>query len=609
MAQQGLSVNDVVTVSINLAPPAAEGESIDTMLIVGSSNVINTVERIRAYSSLEGVATDFPSTSPEYLASVLWFEQLPQPNELNIGRWAQVATSGVLVGGVVPPAAQLITAWTPITAGAFLANINGVPYAITGMNFGAVTNLNGVATVIQTALAAAVTGTTCVWDASYDVFRLAAAGSTGVSSSMGFLKLPTAVGSATFSANPANNDTLTIDGTTVTFVTAAPVGNQIQIAATLALTLQSLAAFLNSSADVNLKLMTYTATATALYIVSIATGTTGNAYTLTKTSTAITLSGATLAGGVTVSDDVSAMMQCQIADQVDGAYAGPGVAAETALAAVIALDVGWGTSWFGLTVLGAADTDVLSIANYVEGAGNLHYYGATTQEGGAITPGNTLNLASELSALSLNFTCCQYSSENPYAVVSYLARILTTNWAGNNTTITLKFKQEPGIVAEVINETQSQALQANNCNVFVKYTNGTAIIQQGVSCSGQYTDSIIGLCWLALEMQTNLYNRLYTSATKIPMTDAGNHVLATDIASTCDEGVNNGLIGPGVWEQGGFGTLSTGDYMKTGYYVYQPTVASMTASNRRARKSVPFQVAVNLAGAIHSASAAILVNS
>lgn len=100
-----------------------------------------------------------------------------------------------------------------------------------------------------------------------------------------------ATGFAQFSANPALNDTLTLNGTVITFAGAMR-------GATLTATLTNLITTLQNSSDTNLVAATYSLSGTQLNITSTAAGAAGNSYTLAKSSTAITLSGATLAGGV-----------------------------------------------------------------------------------------------------------------------------------------------------------------------------------------------------------------------------------------------------------------------------------------------------------------------
>jgi hypothetical protein len=269
----------------------------------------------------------------------------------------------------------------------------------------------------------------------------------------------------------------------------------------------------------------------------------------------------------------------------------------------------YGQQWYGLQICGASDSDHLAVAAYIEATDTKHFYGVTTQEAGVLTSVTTDDIAYKLKAAGYNKTCAQYSSSSPYAVCSLLGRQLTVDYTGNNTTITLMWKEEPGVTAETINATQITALEGKNCNVYVAYNNDTTIIEPAKVASGEFIDTIIGMDSFCVDAQTALFNALYTSTTKIPQTDAGMHILATAIEGVCQKYVSNGLFAPGTWTSAGFGTLSQGDYLDKGYYIYQPTVASQSAADRAARKSVSFQIAVKLAGAVHTVDFAVTVNS
>ncbi|WP_163615036.1 DUF3383 family protein, partial [Klebsiella pneumoniae] len=65
----------------------------------------------------------------------------------------------------------------------------------------------------------------------------------------------------------------------------------------------------------------------------------------------------------------------------------------------------------------------------------------------------------------------------------------------SNTTITLAYKQEPGVVAESLSESQFQALLAKNVNVFTQVENGTAVLFPGKMINGDYFDERHGLDW------------------------------------------------------------------------------------------------------------------
>lgn len=487
-------VSRVVSVSVSLTPAGAQAQSLSNLLLLGISAVIDTVERTRVYTDLSGVAADFGTTAEEYLAASRWFGQSPQPTSLTIGRWIKTAASGGLRCAPLPPSGQIMTAWNAIVAGGFtFTKDGGSPTAITGLNFSAASNLNAVAGLIQ----AAMTGVTCLWNATYQRFEFTST-TTGASSSISFLSAP--------------------------------------------------------------------------------------------------------GGGV----DISNMLAGR--STASGAYVFTGQAAETAVECLSLMDLTLGQKWYAAFICTADDNDHLACADFIEGTDTKHLYVVSTQEAGVLVAATTSDIATQLKDLGYGRTFVQYSGTSPYAAVSAMGRILTTDFSGSNTVMTLKFKQEPGVVAESLNVNQVNAAEGKNCNLFLNYNNDTAILEQGVMANGTFLDIVTGTDWLATAIQTSIYNLLYTSITKIPQTDQGMQLLTTQVASICAQGVVNGLIAPGIWNSDGFGTLKQGDYMAQGFYIYSPPVAQQNQADRAARMASPIMVAAKLAGAIHSASVAIRVN-
>lgn len=596
-----LPISRLINTSIVLSPALAQQANFNSCMIMGTSSIIDVTARMRAYGSLPAIAADFGSEAEEYLAAVRWFGQSPQPTSLIIGRWAKTDTNGQLIGGQVSSANQSMVVWNAIVNGAAEVMIDGVPISLQGLNFGAAANMNGVAGVLQTALSAASAGTTVTWDA-VNLRFVVTSGTTGAQSSVSFFSPPRASGNITFAAQPAANATVTLNGTVVTFVAGAPAAFQVQIGASLQATLNALSAFANASADAGISQATYTNSSTKLFVVSKVTGAGGNAFTLAASVAVV--SGATLTGGAGVDVATPANL---IAGA--GAYTAAGMVAETALQAVQVMDNLFSNLWYGLVIPSAAVADHVAVQAHINADTNAHFYGATSQDPSEGVPGQTVSLGYQLKQQGANKGMWQYSSTDAYAVVSALARILTTNWNGSNTAISLMYKQEPGVVPEQLTVTQANAIEANNGNVFASYNNGTAILEPGICPSGQYVDTIIGVDWLASFIQTNLFNVLFGSTSKIPQTDAGNAILAASIESSCAQAVANGLLGPGIWDASGFGQLVTGQMLSKGYYVYAPPIALQDPADRAARKSVAFQVAAKLAGAINTASVVINVNN
>ncbi len=494
MALNQLPISRLVSVLVNLAPSAAQSQNLNSLLVLGSSSVIDAVERYRTYASLASVTADFGTTGPEYNAAKLYFSQVPQPAQLLVGRWVKTASVGGLKCATLSVATQAMTTWTGITNGTFTySKDGGGPTNVTALNFSAASTLTAVAAIIQ----AALTGVTVVWNPSFQRFEFAS-NTTGATSAISFL---TPTGSGT---------------------------------------------------------------------------------------------------------DISALLGGQAASS--GAYVYAGLAAETALAAVALFDGNYGQKWYGLEIPEAVDADPLAVAGFIEGTNAKHTYWVNTQSAGVLVAADTTNIAYQLKGLGYNRTFTQYSSGTAYAVASAAGRALTVDYTGNSTVIALMYKQEPGVTSEALNVTQVGALEGFNCNVFVAYDNNTSIIERGTMASGVRSDVITGTDWFVVTLQTALYNALYTSTTKIPQTDAGMNVLATVAEAVCRQAVVNGLVAPGVWTTGGFGLLKQGDYMDKGFYIYVAPVATQNSSDRAARKSMPIQIALKLAGAVETIAVTVNVN-
>lgn len=596
---QGLSVATVVNVSIAISPLAAPTRNFGAALVIGASNVIDAGERIRQYANMAGVSNEFGSSTPEFKAAQAHFAQVPQPSILYIGRWARTASKGRLRLGVLTPQQRALANFTAITSGAFYVDVDNVPRAVSGLNFSSQTNLNGVASAIQ----AALSGTAVVWDAVSNRF-LIESNTTGPGSTVGYLRDPTAFGSITLSANPAANDTITLNGTVVTFVSGTPSGNQIQIAATPALTAQAIATFANGSADANIAVANYRAVGSVCYMISKVSGTAGNAYTLARAGANITVSGSTLSGGSGVS--IATLLKGLVGQASPPA---PGVAAEPLVDGVAAL-IDRSGDWYAaiLAEEGVATNDIIAAGSLIEAQQKKRLFGATVTDTSVLDINVTNDPASLIEAQNFSRTFLLYSSSSPQAVASFFGRASTVNFQGSNTTITMKFKQLPGIASETLTESQAAALRTKKCNVFVAYDNDTSIIQEGVVSDGRFFDEVHGLDWLENDIQTAVWNLLYTSTTKVPQTDEGTHLIVTTIEDRLAQAVANGLVAPGKWNAAGFGQLRQGDMLSKGFYVYAPPVATQSQADREARKSVPIQVAVKLAGAVHSVDCLISVN-
>lgn len=707
-----LPVSRLVRVVINLAPTAAARRSFGVLMVAGDSDVINGLERFRTYESVEGVALDFGVEAPEYKAAAAYFGQTPKPRTIMIGRWIRSASAAQNIGGILSTAQQSISNWSAISNGGFVIVVDGVTKTLSALDFSGVTNLNGVATVIN----AALTGAEISWNGSQFTVTSDSTGD-GVKAA-GTITLTgnpsygaRATNTIELTGQPTAGNTVVIQGTTVTFVSGTPGANEVEIGLNTAETADNLLAFLQNSADANIALMTYAKIGNIVTATARVYGTAGNAYTLTKVGANITVGGATFSGGVapdtlavngtlftfvsayttgsqilvgpteaataanikailsasvvagvaeatyTNSDNVvtvtyktagtagnaftltesssaitvtATLSGGAVASSVGYATAGSGtdissllkLTSSTSIALVDGYDAETpvecaavlsdkSNAWYGLMFQASVqptNEQSLDVSAFIEALDVKRIYGVTITDTSVLSSLVSNDLASLQSAAGYLRSFCQYS-ENAYAIASLFGRIFTVNFNAQNSTITLMYKQEPSIVPAALSTTQANTLKAKRCNVFVEYDNDTAIIQYGVMSGSAYIDEIHNLDWFQNAVQNACYNLNYTSPTKIPQTDAGSNQFVNVINGVCEEAVNNGMAAGGVWTSTvEFGQLKTGMYLKSGYYVYVQPMALQSQADREQRICPPIQIAIKLAGAIQEIDAIIQVN-
>jgi len=331
----------------------------------------------------------------------------------------------------------------------------------------------------------------------------------------------------------------------------------------------------------------------------------------TATGTAATISFAALGAGTDIS------VQTGLSATNSGAFVVQGIAAETPLACITALAQltnNWYGAMFAASVM-PADADYVACAGFIQGAAPVRIFGVTTQEAAALIANNSTDAASQIQALGYSRTFVMYSASSPYACAAIFGDAFTVNFNGSNTLYTLKFDTVIGLVGETLTESQASALNAKNCNVYVYYSisSGTgapiAILQQGTMANGTFFDVIHGTDWLQNAIQTAVFNQLVTAKTKVPQTDAGVTSIINTITGQLQQAVTNNLVAPGVWNGPPVGAIITGQTLSLGYYIYAPPVSTQSQAARAARQSPVIQACIKLAGAIHSVSVVLSVNS
>ena len=106
-----------------------------------------------------------------------------------------------------------------------------------------------------------------------------------------------ATGTITFAGQPTATHTVTVNGHLITFRASGATGQEVNIGVDAAATAANLYAYLSASVDASLTVASYSIVGNAITITHKTPGTGGNSFTLAKSNTHPTISGATLTGG------------------------------------------------------------------------------------------------------------------------------------------------------------------------------------------------------------------------------------------------------------------------------------------------------------------------
>jgi hypothetical protein len=236
------------------------------------------------------------------------------------------------------------------------------------------------------------------------------------------------------------------------------------------------------------------------------------------------------------------------------------------------------------------NSDVEDAAAWCEA--RIKVFGNTTNDPDTLLISSTTDVASVLQAANYRRTITTYSSSaDQYPSCSILGRAFTVNFSQPNSTITLKFKQMPGITAESLSQNQKSVLDGKNANALI--TVGDSIMYaESFMASGVFFDEVHGVDWLQNAIQNNVFGYLLTRPTKVPYTDKGVAALEQQVIRALDEGVANGLLAAG--------TTIDGTYLPNGYAVQTVPVALVPQAEKEARHYSGISFTALGAGAIHS---------
>lgn len=317
----------------------------------------------------------------------------------------------------------------------------------------------------------------------------------------------------------------------------------------------------------------------------------------------VTIGYASSASSITDLSSILALTQSTAASRIDG-YTPGGLVSEVALIQTAARCAGRSVFAWTLDRQYRDTQDQKDFADWAE-AQDQAYFSACTNSVQAYNTADTTNIGFYAHNKGYIKTSVMYHN-NPqvYPDVSYAALALSVNYALENSTLTMKFKQLTGIETVPLTETQLSSLKARRINTYVSMGDSSSVVREGVqSADSWFTDSHVNLSNYKEELQVEVFN-VFMRNKKVKYTSAGQDLLVSAAAKINNRYIRNGTFADREEEttdnETGYTTLPACTITPAPIY-------SATTSERANRVAPPIAIVAYEAGAFHSVAIDVTV--
>lgn len=563
-------------------------------------------DRVQFFSTFDAVQGAVPENSEAIFAAQAFFNRSDRPQTMCIGRVFTAPTNGALVSGSIT-----LSNLANVQNGGFTISVGDTSYTVANLTFGLnptmadVTRqlnaqMSAFANTVANADGKSVTITT---NAIGDGADISYAGTptefTDVST---LLKLTSATG-----ASIAEGQASTPAKLTSGEITLADLYNVTDGAMTLDMNGVTLNLY-------GLNFATYGSSLTLNEVVQILTAAIGSnglvevsgqsiVISTNQKGEDVTIGYASFASSITDLSSILALTQSTAASRIDG-YTPGGLVSEVTLIQTAARCAGRSVFAWTLDRKYRDTQDQKDFADWAE-AQDQAYFSACTNSVQAYNTADTTNIGFYAHNKGYIKTSVMYHN-NPqvYPDVSYAALALSVNYALENSTLTMKFKQLTGIETVPLTETQLSSLKARRINTYVSMGNSSSVVREGVqSADSWFTDSHVNLSNYKEELQVEVFN-VFMRNKKVKYTSAGQDLLVSAAAKINNRYIRNGTFADREEEttdnETGYTTLPACTITPAPIY-------SATTSERANRVAPPIAIVAYEAGAFHSVAIDVTV--
>ena len=164
----------------------------------------------------------------------------------------------------------------------------------------------------------------------------------------------------------------------------------------------------------------------------------------------------------------------------------------------------------------------------------------------------------------------------------------------------LCYKTVGGIQPSDLTQSQVDAIEALNGNVYVTRGYSHHLLEKGSTPSGWRYDEVLYLDSIAQDLQNAAVSLLAENPDKLPQTDDASVQFMNAFSSILAGYTSRGVLATAVWRGTAVGSIQPGDYLENGYAMWADSYDNQSEADRAAHKAVPIQVALTLAGSLES---------
>lgn len=560
-------------------------------------------DRVQFFSTFDAVQGAVPENSEAIFAAQAFFNRSDRPQTMCIGRVFTNPTNGTLVSGPIT-----LNNLANVQNGGFTISVGDASYTVANLTFGLNPTMADVTRQLNAQMSAFAN---TVANADGESLTITTK-TVGDGSDISYAETPTDVSmllklTSTTGASIAEGQASTPAKLTSGEITLADLYNVTDGGMTLVM----------NGATVNLyglNFATYGSSLTLNEVVQILTAAIGSnglvevsgqsiAISTSQQGADVTIGYASSASSITDLSSILALTQSTAASRIDG-YTPGGLVSEVALIQTAARCAGRSVFAWTLDRQYRDTQDQKDFADWAE-AQDQAYFSACTNSVQAYNTADTTNIGFYAHNKGYIKTSVMYHN-NPqvYPDVSYAALALSVNYALENSTLTMKFKQLTGIETVPLTETQLSSLKARRINSYVSMGNSSSVVREGVqSADSWFTDSHVNLSNYKEELQVEVFN-VFMRNKKVKYTSAGQDLLVSAAAKINSRYIRNGTFADREEEttdnETGYTTLPACTITPAPIY-------SATTSERANRVAPPIAIVAYEAGAFHSVAIDVTV--